>query len=270
MSGTGSGPGGRVGDGTDDGGRELGLELDRMFGEERRAAMARLASTLSHALGTPLNVISGRATMIGMRDMSQEQLADNARIIREQVRTIADMLSRVLGFVREGWPGPVPTDLPELARRVVRLMHPIVDVRGIQLELGEVEEIHAQVHAPRIEHVLVDLITHAAAVGGRGTRMSLSLSRRELEPPSYERGRASTGPVACFDLALHGVALPAPDYDYIHEPWLRVEAQSPEQRSLSMLYAVCFGIAREHRGWVQFHEEPGGAATFSLCWPLAA
>ncbi len=244
------------------------LALDRLRGEERRAAIGRVVSTLSHALGTPLNVISGRAAMMGMRDLSPEQLVDNARIIGEQVRSITGILNRVLAYSREGWPGPVPTALSALTRSLVTLLRPIAQARDIRLELGEVHEIAARVHGPRIEQVLVNLLTFGMTAVERGGRVSLSLVEAELEPPGRERGRAVAGPCARFDVRLHGVALPEPDYEHVYGPWLGPEAGTPEERALAMLYAVAFGIAREHRAWVELHVEPGTASTFSLCWPL--
>jgi len=245
------------------------LELDRMRGEERRAAIGRVVSTLSHALGTPLNVISGRAAMMGMRDVSQEQLVDNARIIGEQVRSITGILNRVLAFCREGWPGPVPTDLSSLARGVVTLLGPIAQARGVRLELGAVDETSALVNGPRIEQVLVNLLGFAMTAVERDGRVTLCLAQADLEPPARERGRVMAGRFARFDVTLHGVALPEPDYEQVYEPWLGAEAGTPEERALSMLYAVAFGIAREHRAWVELHVEPGSGSTFSLCWPLA-
>lgn len=244
------------------------FELDRIVGEERRAAIARLASTLSHALGTPLNVIAGRAAMLRMRDLTPEQLDDNARIIGEQVRSITDLLNNVLAFVREGWPGPLPTRLATLARRVAALLQPLAQARGVRFELGSLEELDARVHASRIEQVLVNLLTHAMAAVGDGGHVSLSLRAAELEPPPYERGRAVAGPCARFDVTLHNVTLSAPDYERVYEPWLQPPPPGTDARVLAMLYAVSFGIAREHRAWVEFAPGQGAGSVFSLCWPL--
>lgn len=245
------------------------LDLERLRGEERRAAIARLASTLTHALGTPLNVISGRAAMMGMRDMSQEQLADNVRIIGEQVRSITDMLNRVLGFVREGWPGPTPTDLSALVRRVALLLRPVADSRGVRLELGPVQELSSVVHGPRIELVLVNLLSVGLDLVAPGARVGLSLAEEHLEPPAHARGRALGGPSARFDVTLEGVILPQPDFERAYEPWLSREQGEAQERALAMLYAVSFGVAREHRGWVDVRVDPAGS-TFSLCWPLGS
>lgn len=246
---------------------ERAVALDRLRAGERRAAIARLSSTLSHALGTPLNVISGRATMVGMKGMTQEQLADNARIIGEQVRSITDILHRVLAFAREGWPGPEPTELGQLARSVVALLGPVAQTQGVELEAGTLEEIDARVHKSRLELALADLSSFAIAESERGGRVTLSLAAADLQPPPHERGRALGGRCARFAVTLHGVALTDVDYERVYEPWLH-EAGPSEERARAMLFAVAFGIAREHRAWVELQVEAGQGSTLSLCWPL--
>lgn len=248
--------------------RDRALELDRLRGEERRAGIARLAATLTHALGTPLNVISGRAAMLGMRELGQEQLADNARIIGEQVRSITDTLNHVLAFVREGWPEPAPMDLSALVRRAVSLLRPVAEARSVRLELGPVEELSAQVHGSRLELVLVDLLGAGIGAVAPGAGVTLSLAGKNLEPPAHARGRALGGLMARFDVTLQGVTLPEPDFGSAYEPWLQHEHGDADERSLAMLYAVSFGLAREERGWVEVGVEPGVGSTLSLCWPI--
>lgn len=255
--------------GSGDGERlDRAFELDRLRGEERRAAIARLAATLTHALGTPLNVVSGRAAMMTMRDLGPDQLADNARIIGEQVRSITDTLNRVLAFVREGWPEPAPTDLAALARRATSLLRPVADERGVRLELGPVAELSARVHGSRLELVLVNLLGVGIGAVEPGSRVALSLVEKNLEPPDHARGRALGGPAARFDMMLDGVTLPEPDFERAYEPWLQREQGDAEERALAMLYAVSFGVAREEGGWVEVGVEPDVGSTFSLCWPL--
>ncbi|MCA9639919.1 MAG: hypothetical protein H6718_05580 [Polyangiaceae bacterium] len=63
---------------------------------ERHAALRRLAASLSHALGTPLNVISGRAELIELDAEELPEILDSAQTIRRQALRISDMLKQVL------------------------------------------------------------------------------------------------------------------------------------------------------------------------------
>lgn len=63
---------------------------------ERHAALRRLAASLSHALGTPLNVISGRAELIELDAEELPDILDSAQTIRRQALKISEMLKHVL------------------------------------------------------------------------------------------------------------------------------------------------------------------------------
>src|SRR5688572_14092090 len=65
------------------------LQLDELYQEQLRGAAAEIAAAVAHAVGTPLNVISGRAELI--RQDPANALAQVTRI-EEQVRKLADGL----------------------------------------------------------------------------------------------------------------------------------------------------------------------------------
>lgn len=68
---------------------------------ERHAALRRLAASLSHALGTPLNVISGRAELIELDAQELPDILDSAQTIRRQALKISEMLKQVLAHLDE-------------------------------------------------------------------------------------------------------------------------------------------------------------------------
>ena len=59
--------------------------LDTLRQAERRAASARMVSVAGHLIGTPLNVIAGRAALI-RSNPAPEAVEENVRRIEEQFR----------------------------------------------------------------------------------------------------------------------------------------------------------------------------------------
>ena len=55
--------------------------LDQLRHADRLATVGKLASGIAHEMGTPLNVVSGRAKMIAAQEVSGGEVLDNARII---------------------------------------------------------------------------------------------------------------------------------------------------------------------------------------------
>src|SRR5688500_13584428 len=111
--------------------------LDALRQEERRAAVSRVASTLSHALGTPLNVIAGRAAMIGMDGMSLEEIQNYARIVEQQVRSVATTLRQVLNFGRDAVIPLETCDVRKVLARAVRVLEPVAAAREVTVQVED-------------------------------------------------------------------------------------------------------------------------------------
>jgi signal transduction histidine kinase len=249
----------------DEGGRhsdEMSAEFLRT--RERRAAMGRLASSLSHALGTPLNVIAGRAAMIGMGDLSPQEVRDNARIIEQQVRSITELLHRALRFLREGWEDSKTERLDQLAGRAAELCELGARARGVRIEVRAGNALEANIDAGAFQLVLTNLLSLAIAGESQGGCVRLSLERRHAEPPPSERGRVRGGDCACVSVRsswqLDGALL-----DRVHEPWL---AEPQPNRDQQLLLAVSFGVAREMRGWIEA-ETSEAQTTLGAYFPLS-
>src|SRR5262249_3748831 len=66
--------------------------LEQLGHADRLKTVGHLASGVAHELGTPLNVVSGRAKMIAQGMVSGDDVAENARIISEQAARIATII----------------------------------------------------------------------------------------------------------------------------------------------------------------------------------
>lgn len=238
--------------------------LDDAVRGARRGAVARFASSLSHALGTPLNVIAGRAAMIGMGEANVEEMRENARIIETQVKNITELLQRALKFVRNGAPPAEPTDLRALVQRVAGALAPLAESRRVTLSVVDGEPAYAVVPASRVCEVVAALASWAVARAPADGSVSIALRSAQVEPPPLERGRARGGQSIVVDVACSGISLPESLLEHVYEPWL---AGSAEDRDTALTLAVAFGVAREHRGFVDVHRD-GERTELSVCWPV--
>ncbi len=93
--------------------------------------MGKLASGIAHELGTPLNVVSGRAKMIRTSEDLPEEPRRNAQIVEQQVERMTRIIRQLLDFARAGDARLVLIDWLEVIRRVVSLLTPLAEKRGI-------------------------------------------------------------------------------------------------------------------------------------------
>lgn len=237
--------------------------LYRLRREERRAAVSRVASTLSHALGTPLNVISGRAAMIGMDGVSVDEMRSNARIIEQQVRAVANTLRTVLSFAREGKPELQAHDARRLAERAVHALEPIARSRGIALVLEGGPALDMRLSQDALLQVLANLISLGVYREPAGGSVSVALDLAHAEPPPSERGRVSPGDYLRIKVEYATTELPRALFEVVYEPWLTSECAD---REAALILALSYGVAREQRGWVEADLE-SGKSSLVLNWP---
>jgi signal transduction histidine kinase len=238
--------------------------LEKLRSYETLASISRAVSTLSHALGTPLNVIAGRAAMIGFGDLPMEEAVNNARIIERQVRQITELVQNVLDFVRQNVQAPERVHPEAIVAEVIELYAPLARERGVRLASGELESGEALMHRQRLLGVLTTFISFGLHHSESGQSITLTFKREQAEPPLSERGRVRPGVYLRFTVSYSNVQFPASMLAHVYEPWFN---QSTDDRVLAAQLAICFGMAREHRGWVEINQPVERGAVVSINWP---
>jgi two-component system NtrC family sensor kinase len=68
--------------------------LEKLRHADRLSTVGRLASGMAHELGTPLNIVSGRAMMIASDEALPEEALENANGIVEQAQRMTEIIQR--------------------------------------------------------------------------------------------------------------------------------------------------------------------------------
>ena len=72
----------------------------KLFQTEKLATIGQIAAEIAHEVGTPLNVISGRAKGMLKKSGNPEAVEKNAKIIADQTARITRIIQRLLDFSR--------------------------------------------------------------------------------------------------------------------------------------------------------------------------
>ena len=96
--------------------------LEQLRHTERLATLGRLSAGMAHELGTPLNVISGRAKLIHASDLSAEDIVGCAHIIEEQSERITKIVQGLLDFSRRKKPRRSRQNMETLVRQVLDML----------------------------------------------------------------------------------------------------------------------------------------------------
>jgi signal transduction histidine kinase len=225
-----------------------------------------MAAEIAHELGTPLNVIGGRARTILRKSADTAEVAKNAGIITDEVARITKIIRQVLDFSRSRGPtltkvrlAAVVADALEFLRETTRKLGITVDARTADAP----PEIPGD--PDQIQQVCINLMTNAIHVMPHGGTLRISTDR-----VTRRKGGLDVAPPAEYVvLAVSdtGPGIPAADRDRIFEPFFTTKDVG---QGTGLGLAVTHGIVKEHDGWIEVDSPPAGGAVFRIFLPCTA
>ncbi|QRK09653.1 HAMP domain-containing histidine kinase [Archangium violaceum] len=236
--------------------------LEHLRHSDRLATVGKLASGMAHELGTPLNVVLGRAKMISSGDAEGDESRECARIIAQQVHHMTDIIRQLLDFARRREPRRAPEDLTELVDRTLTLLKPLAARRNVVLTREAPGPMNLKVDAGQIQQALTNLVVNGIQAMKRPGTLRVRMERARALPPT-ELG----GPEAEWvrvDVTDEGEGI-APDVlPRVFEPFFTTKDVG-EGTGLGL--SVSYGLIRDHGGWISVSSEPGRGSCFSIFLP---
>ena len=218
---------------------------------ERLAELGTLAAGMAHEIGTPMNVILGRAEYL-MRKTSEESTKKELTTIVAQVERITKIMNQLLSFARQR-----PIERHPLALSLV--VHEIVDVFRERLEKQRIRlEVDLEPHCPTVPadrdqmgQVLLNLIVNAIQAMSGGGTLSLALRCRNDH--------------VLLSVSDTGCGILPDDVPKLFTPFFSTK-EVGEGTGLGL--TVVHGIIEEHQGSITVDSEPGRGTTFHIHLPV--
>jgi two-component system, NtrC family, sensor kinase len=237
--------------------------LEQLRHADRLRLVGQLASGLAHELGTPLNVVGGRAKMVADREVNGDEVVDNARVIVEQAARMTGIIRQLLDFSRPRAPQRSRVDLAALAQQTFTLFQVQARKRGITFRLVRADAPPVlEVDAGQLQQVLSNLLLNALQAMPRGGTITVTSKTRTMQPPP-ECGRPP-GTYLALAVRDQGQGIAAEHLPRVFEPFFSTKASS-EGTGLGL--SVSAGIVREHGGWIEVASEVGHGSCFTVYLP---
>jgi signal transduction histidine kinase len=244
---------------------------DRLSQTEKLATIGQIAAEIAHEVGTPLNVIAGRAKGIA-RKSDDEQVSKNAKIIAEQTDRITRIIQRLLDFTRRkvGTIERENVDLNEVVVTTLDLLEGKLTAARIRHDLSRTRDLlPVKGHIDQLQQVLINLLLNAIEAMPDGGRLRVETSRVTRRRPGLEM--APEQPYTVVEVTDSGVGIPAGVTEKIFEPFY---TSKDGKGGTGLGLAVSSGIIKEHDGWIEVESPPVGAQSggtrFRICLPAAA
>ena len=215
--------------------------LDELRQAERRAVSARMVSVAGHLVGTPLNVIAGRAALI-RSNPAPEAIEENVRRIEEQVERLALRIRRLIDYFGLAEPASQLRSVGEVLDECAALYRPIAERKSTTLQTSAKGVEPLRIEGTLAALVLTTLLSLAVRTTPAGQTISLSASEQ--------------GPkTLVFELLLPGLEAPPKNFERFEPPehGLRYDPAALEA------FWVCLGLARRMGGGLEVAAAPSGA-----------
>ncbi len=230
--------------------KQRGLEV-QLRKTARLAELGTLASGMAHEIGTPMNVILGRAELL-MRKAKDESTRRGLETIVMQVERITKIMNQLLSFARKRPSAQRPVDLGEIAGEVLDMLPENFQKNDIQVIKDYSSDLpHVLADPDHMSQVLFNLVLNACQVMPDGGTLTLTLGRRGN---AVELGVKDTGP-----------GIPDEYISKVFDPFFTTKAVG-EGTGLGL--TVVHGIIQEHNGSIRVENVPGQGAAFTISLPI--
>jgi two-component system NtrC family sensor kinase len=238
--------------------------LEQLRHSDRLQTVGRLASGMAHELGTPLNVVAGRANLIASGKLGGEEITESAEAIKLQANRMTQIIRQLLDFARRGAPSRIDVDLCELVGQTAHMLSSLATKQNVEIVSPEgAKAVPAHVDAGQMQQVLTNLIVNAIQAMPRGGTIHLDVYAKRTRRPNVTG--QSEYEYHCIDVQDDGDGIEAAGLVKLFEPFFTTKGAG-EGTGLGL--SIAQGIVEEHGGWIEVRSAPGEGACFTIYLPV--
>lgn len=237
--------------------------IEQMRHTERLTTIGRLASGIAHELGTPLNVVTGRADMIGEGGLSSTQVREYARTIASQGSRMAGIIRSLLNFARQRHPQRAPTPVVNVIRQTIDLVASLGYKGDVRIDAGdEALSLEPEMDAGQMQQVLINLVENGLQAVPDGGEVVISVQAVDATPPAGSQ--TPPGRFVRIDVRDTGKGIAQEHLTELFDPFFTTKDVG-EGTGLGL--SIVHGIVSEHGGWIDVSSKVGEGSCFSVYLP---
>lgn len=231
---------------------ELKKVQEQLRKTERVAELGTLASGMAHEIGTPMNVILGRAEYL-MDRVKEEPIKKGLKTIVAQVERITKVMNQLLAFARRKSPERGPLQLKEIVENGIELFRERLDRNHVEVE-SVLDGVYPRVLADgdQMSQVFINLVMNAIHAMPDGGILRVGLAQEDG--------------MVTLTVADTGHGIPHEVLPRVFEPFFTTKEFG---KGTGLGLTVVKGIIEEHQGMIAVKSEEGEGTVFIVRLPIA-
>ena len=237
--------------------------IQQLRHSDRLATVGRLASGVAHELGTPLNVISGRAKMISAGELTIEESSESLHIIAQQANRMTGIIRQLLDFARRRGAERKAIDMHSLVKQTVDMLQAMARKANVELEINAPAVLpYVTADAGQIQQALINVIVNGIQAMPSGGILVVMLSVERKRWPNHQ---SQDRPCFVIRISDQGVGISEEHVAQVFDPFFTTkEVGSGTGLGLSITH----GIVEDHGGFITVQSAIDHGTTFAIHLPI--
>ena len=229
---------------------------------DKLITIGQLSAGLAHEIGSPLQVLRGRARTLLTRAHDADEVQRNAEIIITQTDRITRIVEQLLRFTRRRSATLTRNDVGSAIRNVVELMQYEAQRRGVSLSLHTPKNPPTLwVDTDEIQQIVLNLIANALAATPRGGQVTVQVEESRLAP----RNGGQESRAVRLVVADTGRGISPDVRARLFEPFFTTRAA---EGGTGLGLAVVKALVTDHGGTITVESTPGAGSEFAVILPV--
>lgn len=230
---------------------------------DKLITIGQLSAGLAHEIGSPLQVLKGRAEHLQLCADQPEEVMRHARILASQTERITGIVQQLLEFTRRCPSHFTQIDLCEPVHAVLNLLEYEALRKQVELSFNSKEGLPLIfADSGGIQQIVLNLITNALAATAAGGHIKVAIAPYQ-QPPGTAYGKN----IEAVQLTVRddGCGMSPEIVKQLFEPFFTTR---DKQGGVGLGLAVARSIVTAHNGVIKAESSPGQGSLFTIVLPV--
>jgi len=236
--------------------------MEQLRHTEKLSTVGQIAAGIAHEIGTPLNVVDGRAKMIISEPLEHDEIVNCAKIIKTQAERITLIIRQLLDYSRKKKSHPRTLESVDgIINQVFHLLSPIAAKQGIALVLNIAPETQmtCRMDPHQIQQVFMNVIMNSIQATPKDKNVVVEISNTRLKSMIHTDDQVRK--FLRIDVLDEGEGIPESYLQEIFTPFFTT-------KQIGLGTGLGLSIARElleeQGGWIEVENRRPRGARFSI------
>jgi two-component system cell cycle sensor histidine kinase/response regulator CckA len=240
----------------------------QLIQSQKIESVGRLAGGIAHDFNNLLTAILGYAGLARESLTEDSPIASDLDEIKKAAERAASLTRQLLAFARKQVIEPEVLDLNNLVQNLEKLLHRLIgeDIDLVIHTAPGLRPVKADVG--QIEQIIMNLAVNARDAMPSGGILTIETADVQLDG-AYVRQHlgAVTGEYVLVAVSDTGTGMSEETKQHIFEPFFTTK---PQGKGTGLGLATCYGIVKQHGGYIVAYSELGHGTIFKMYLPSIA